>query len=113
MCVSKVICWHIVGFPEGAADVTPVWTSTAVENYTQYDESDHSNDFDDGEYEFSFSIASYTKEINGNDYDKEYCDPSGGIRALSSGPESKRDRSSDNFKWEHNEPLHGIAIAIG
>lgn len=55
--------------PVVGAIVVVIWTTSDVYDYTENDEAHHSQDFDDGENKFCFTVASDAEKIDGNNDD--------------------------------------------
>lgn len=112
--------------PVFAADVATLGSATAVQDNSEdaagwisctaqafirlcLHERDHRNDLDDREHKLCFTVALDTEQVD-TDYDgQEYSDPSGvGDRGV---PIVNRDRGSDDFERQDNEPLHRVVPA--
>lgn len=69
-------------------------------------EADDGNNFDDGEYELSLTIALDSAQVDGNDSQEIYGDENGLVQMR--GPVGGGDGCRYDFERKGNDPLQGI-----
>jgi hypothetical protein len=104
--MSRNLCLPVVG-----------GDTAAVDDYTEQDKSDDSNDFDQAQYEFDLTVAPNTNNIDEDDNDEEYGNPDAHIvfrRNIPVGvgcPELDCNTSSSQFERQDDEPTQGVIPA--
>lgn len=83
-------------------------TSTEIDADGKDDESNDGQDLDGGKPEFSLSVSSGTKHVDGDDDDEEDCDEDGRVEIR---PEGYQDGSSREFGRQDDEPVKGVVVA--
>lgn len=72
-------------------------------------ESNNSDNLDEREDEFSFTVALDTEQVDGDDEKPEERNPDGAVDGRL--PVVDGDGSGDNFEWQDNQPLHSVVPA--
>lgn len=105
----------VVSLPVFTTNVTSVvgWDTTAVDDDTSNDETNDSKDLHDTENELDLTVTLDTKEVDGNDQNKEDGNPDSDINLLIWIPELDCDTGGGQFEWENNQPVKGVVPTHG
>lgn len=83
--------------------------TTAINDDAKYDEADTSQDLDQGEDKFHFTIASNTEDLYSREKDQENGDPDADVNVVS--PVLDSDRRGCEFERQYCQPANGIVPA--
>ncbi|KAG7937981.1 hypothetical protein KL934_000555 [Ogataea polymorpha] len=91
-----------------ASNVATFWTTATIENDTEDDEADHSDDLDEGEDKLGLTVASDTEEVDNHNDHVENGHPRSRVDRRV--PELDRQRGSHQFQRQHHQPLQSVVV---
>ena len=89
------------------------WNSTAINDNRKDNKSRTSDDLDDRQHEFHFTITPHTKNLNNRQRNEEHRDPNADIHRCRAGPVLQRDARGRDFEGQDGEPLDCVVPAAG
>jgi len=94
--------------PVPASDVFSVGSTSAIDNDSENDQTDDSDNFDDSEPEFSFTVSSRSSKVDGASDDEADCDPNSRVDIFR--PVTDKDSGGVELGGKNDSPIVPVAV---